>query len=117
MRMEVNALDYAIEEVLFIECNNRQWRLVTFLSKSLNKIERNYEIYNKEVLVVIRELENWRHLLECKVQVQDVDWPQESGIIYEGAKVKQKTSLMSTLSIKIWLYSKIYTRNKNGKSR
>jgi len=24
MRMEVNALDYAIEEVLFIEYNNRQ---------------------------------------------------------------------------------------------
>ena len=32
--------------------------------KSLNEIERNYEIHNKEMLAVIRGLENWRHLLE-----------------------------------------------------
>ena len=35
-----------------------------FLLKSLNKTERNYEIHNKEMLAVIRGLENWRHLLE-----------------------------------------------------
>jgi len=27
-------------------------------------MERNYEIYNKEMLAVIRGLENWKHLLE-----------------------------------------------------
>ena len=37
---------------------------MVFLSKSLNKTERNYEIHDKEMLAVIRELENWRHLLE-----------------------------------------------------
>jgi len=37
---------------------------VAFLLKSLNETERNYEILNKEMLVVIRGLENWRHLLE-----------------------------------------------------
>ena len=37
---------------------------VMFFSKSLNKTERNYEIYDKKMLAVIRELENWRHLLE-----------------------------------------------------
>jgi len=35
-----------------------------YLSKSLNEIEGNYKIHNKEILTVIRELENWRHLLE-----------------------------------------------------
>ena len=35
-----------------------------FLSKFLNETEKNYEIYNKEMLVVIRRLENWRYLLE-----------------------------------------------------
>ena len=34
------------------------------MSKSLNKMERNYEIYDKEMLAVIRGLESWRHLLE-----------------------------------------------------
>jgi len=37
---------------------------VAFLLKSLNETERNYEIYNKEMLAVIKELENWKHLLE-----------------------------------------------------
>jgi len=37
---------------------------VVFLSKSLNETERNYEIHDKEMLVIIRGLENWRYLLE-----------------------------------------------------
>jgi len=37
---------------------------VVYLSKLLNEIEQNYEIYNKEILIVIRGLETWRHLLE-----------------------------------------------------
>ena len=64
MRMEVDALDYATGGVLSMECEDSKWRPVVFLSKSLNETERNYEIHNKEMLAVIRGLENWRHLLE-----------------------------------------------------
>jgi len=64
MRMKVNALDYAIGSVLSIKCEDERWRLVAFFSKSLNKIKRNYKIHNKKMLVVIRELVDWRHLLE-----------------------------------------------------
>ena len=38
--------------------------LVAYLSKLLNEMERNYEIHDKEMLAVIRGLENWRRLLE-----------------------------------------------------
>ena len=55
---------YAMESVLSIECEDRIWRPVAYLSKSLNKMERNYKIHDKEMLAVIRELENWRYLLE-----------------------------------------------------
>ena len=64
MRIEVNVLDYAIEEVLSIECNDRQWRLVVYLSKFLNETERNYEIHDKEMLAVNKGLKNWRYLLK-----------------------------------------------------
>ena len=64
MKIEVDTSDYAMKEVLLMECENRKWRPVVFLSKSLNKTERNYEIHDKEMLVVIRGLENQRHLLE-----------------------------------------------------
>ena len=58
MRMEVNILDYATEGVLSMKYKDGRWRLVAYLSKSLNEMERNYEIYDKEMLAVIRGLEN-----------------------------------------------------------
>jgi len=64
MRIEVDALDYTMGGVLSMECKDRLWRSVAFLSKSLNETERNYKIHDKEMLAIIRELENWRHLLE-----------------------------------------------------
>ena len=64
MRMEVDASDYAMGGVLSMECEDGRWRPVAFLSKSLNETKRNYKIHDKEILVIIRESENWRHLLE-----------------------------------------------------
>ena len=64
MRIEVDTSDYATEEVLYMECEDGRWQPVAFLSKSLNKTDRNYKIYDKKMLAVIRGLENWRYLLE-----------------------------------------------------
>jgi len=64
MRMEVDASDYATWGVLSMEGEDGKWRLVAFLSKSLNETERNYKIHDKEMLAIIRGLEVWRHLLE-----------------------------------------------------
>ena len=62
--MEVDILNYTIEEVLSMECEDGKQRPVAFLPKSLNKMERNYKIHDKEILAVIRGLKNWRHLLK-----------------------------------------------------
>ena len=64
IRIEVDTSDYVSKGVLSIEHEDRKWRPVIYLSKSLNKTEKNYEIYDKEMLTVIRRLENWRYLLE-----------------------------------------------------
>ena len=37
MRMEMDESDYAIGGVLLMECKDGLWRLVAFLSKSLNE--------------------------------------------------------------------------------
>ena len=58
MRIEVDTLDYATGEILSMECKDGRWRPVAYLSKSLNEMERNYEIHDKEMLAVIRGLEN-----------------------------------------------------------
>ena len=64
IRIEVDTSDYVSKGVLSIEHEDRKWRPVIYLSKSLNKTEKNYEIHDKEMLTVIRRLENWRYLLE-----------------------------------------------------
>jgi len=63
-RVEGDALNYATRGVLSMKCSDEKWRPVTFISKSLSDIEQNYEIYDKEILVVVRCLEAWRHFLE-----------------------------------------------------
>ena len=64
IRMEVNMSDYTIEDILSMECKDGKQKPAAYLSKSLNKTKRNYKIHDKEMLAVIRGLENWRHLLE-----------------------------------------------------
>ena len=54
---------------------------MAFLSKSLNETERNYEIHDKEMLVIIRELEAWRHLLEG-VQFKFEIWMDHKNLEY-----------------------------------
>jgi len=64
MKVEANISEYATEEMLSMKCEDEKWKPVAFISKSLNEAERNYEIHNREMLAIIRCLEEWRHLLE-----------------------------------------------------
>jgi len=64
MRVEVNVSDFAMGGVLSMKCEDERWRPVAYISKSLNKAERNYEIHDKEILAIIQCLEAWRHFLE-----------------------------------------------------
>ena len=64
-QVEANRLDFTTGAVLSQQnLENDKWHPVTFLSKSLSPVERNYEIHNKEMLAIIRALEEWRHFLE-----------------------------------------------------
>ena len=64
MRVEVDASDYATGGTLSVKGADGKWRPVAFISKSLSLPERNYEIHDKEMLVVIQCLEDWRHYME-----------------------------------------------------
>ena len=91
MRMEVDVSDYATGGVLSMECGDRLWRPVAFLSKSLNETERNYEIHDKEILAIIRGLEAWIHLLEG-VQYKFEIWTDHKNLEYfmKAQKLNQR---------------------------
>ena len=63
-QLETDTSGYATGAILSQLHDDEQWHPVGFMSKSLSPEERNYTIYNKELLSVICGLEEWRHILE-----------------------------------------------------
>ena len=43
--------------------SNREWHPCSYLSQSFSPTERNYDIYDRELLAVIRGLKTWKHYL------------------------------------------------------
>ena len=53
-RVEADSSDFATRATLSQQSpEDRKWHPITFLSKSLSPVERNYEIHDKEMLVII----------------------------------------------------------------
>jgi len=64
-KLSTDASDFATGAVLLQkDMQTNLWHPVAFFSKLLDVHERNYEIYDKELLVVIRGLEEYRYYLE-----------------------------------------------------
>lgn len=63
-RVESDASGFATEAVLSQQGDNNEWHPCAYLSQSMSPAERNYDIYDKELLSIIRALEEWRHYLE-----------------------------------------------------
>ena len=61
-RVEADASEGATGAVLSQE-QEGEWRPVAFMSHGLNETERNYKIYDKEMLAIMLALEEWRSLL------------------------------------------------------
>ena len=63
--IEANSSNFASGAVLSQQLpREEKWHPVAFYSKSLSLVERNYEIHDKEMLAIIRALEEWRHFLK-----------------------------------------------------
>ena len=58
-RLETDASDFAIS----IQKDDK-WHPVAFSSHAMSPEERNYLVADKEMLSIIRALEQWRHYLE-----------------------------------------------------
>jgi len=57
--VETDTLGHAIGGVLSQEQEGK-WKSITFLSRTIQLAKRNYEIYNKELLTIVKALTKWR---------------------------------------------------------
>ena len=63
MRLETDASEYAIGGVLSQQQEDNSWKSIAYLSRTMNETERNYEIYNQELLAIMEGLKQWRQYL------------------------------------------------------
>ena len=63
-QIEVDASKYASGAVLTQMDSNGDRHPVAYFSKTFNNTERNYEIYDRELLGVIHALEEWWHYIQ-----------------------------------------------------
>lgn len=56
--VEVDTFNFTTGRVLSQKGNNSLWHLIAYRSKTMNALERNYEIYNKEFIMIIQALKD-----------------------------------------------------------
>ncbi len=61
--LEVDVSNYAIGVTLIQQDELKRWHPVAYYSTTLSEMERNYDIYNKELLAVVKSLRHWRTYL------------------------------------------------------
>ncbi|KAG5718015.1 hypothetical protein E4T56_gene6062 [Termitomyces sp. T112] len=63
--IEANSSDFATGVVLSQQSpEDGKWHLVAVYYKSLNVVEWNYKIHNKETLAIIQSFKEWQHFLK-----------------------------------------------------
>ena len=63
-QIETDASKYATGAVLTQLDSNSDRHPISFISKTFSPTERNYEIYDQELLAIIRALDEWRHYIQ-----------------------------------------------------
>jgi len=81
-RVEADNLDFATGAVLSQQSQeDNNWHPVAFLSKSLSLVEQNYKIHNKEMLAIVRALEEWRNFVEVAEHCCEI-WMDHKNLQY-----------------------------------
>ena len=78
--METDASGYAIEGVLSQEQKGK-WKPITFLSRTMQPAEQNYEIYDKELLAIVEAITKWRQYLLDTTEKFEV-WTDHENLKY-----------------------------------
>ena len=105
--METDASDVATEGVASQQQDDETWKPLGFTSKTLNDTERNYMTYDKEMLAIMRGLEEWRALL-LGVKDPFKIWMDHRNLVYyrDPKKLTQRQAnwslKLADFDFKIW---------------
>ena len=63
-KVEIDVFDKVIETILSQQNENDHWHFVVYLFKKMISTKDNYEIHNKELLIIIDVFKHWRYYFE-----------------------------------------------------
>ena len=78
--METDVSGHVIGGVLSQE-QERKWKPIAFLSRTMQPAERNYEIYDKELLAIVEALAKWRQYLLDAAETFEI-WTDHENLKY-----------------------------------
>ena len=70
--METNASDYALAAILSIMTKDNEIYSIAFHSQMFSALKLNYDIYDKELLVIFEAFKIWRHYLKGSASLIDI---------------------------------------------
>ena len=79
-RVEINASGHTIGGVLSQEQDGK-WKPIVFISRMIQSVERNYEIYDKELLAIVETLTKWRQYLLDALETFEI-WMDHENLKY-----------------------------------
>jgi hypothetical protein len=69
-KVKTDTSNFGIGAIL-LQQQDSFWHPIAFMSKTLSEAERNYKIYDKELLAIIKALQTWQqYLLNAKEQFE-----------------------------------------------
>ena len=78
--MKTDISGHAIRGVLSQEQEGK-WKLIAFLSRTMQPAEQNYKIYDKELLAIVEALAKWRQYLLDVVETFEI-WMDHKNLKY-----------------------------------
>ena len=79
-RVEANTSDYAIGAILSQQTDDKL-HPIAYMSKALSEMQRNYEIYDKEMLAIMEALGEWRQYLMGEKEKVEI-WTDHQNLQY-----------------------------------
>ena len=85
-QIECDASKYATGAVLTQLDSNGDRHPCAFISKTFSPTERNYEIYDRELMAIIRALEEWRHYIQGSPHTTTIVSDHKNLTYYQDAR-------------------------------
>ena len=118
LQIKTDASKYASGAVLTQTNMNGKWHPIAFLSKTFTKTERNHDVYDRELLAIIRALTEWRHYIQGTNHTTMI-YSDHKNLTYISLKYSEpepKTGMMVITLVRVWHQITSYAGNQNDTS-